>query len=181
MLRTSPLKFYGSLEVATCEDAIKSPSPPLATIKHELGEQALIALLTLMIADAVEFFNVGKSMTGEQIVQTSKLIFKDYFYLKPDDFKLCFDNAKRGKYGTMYDRMDGAVVFSWLEKYSESRLNKGEEMSMEKWNEEKKIDRSVAQMFRQRQDVEDREMHRIKVSEFQRQNSKPPEAPKDAA
>lgn len=39
-----------------------------------------------------------------------------------DDFKLCFNNAKRGKYGRVYDRIDGNIIYEWLQKYSEERV-----------------------------------------------------------
>lgn len=169
------MQFYSSLEVATYDQAINSQSPPLATIKAELGEQQLLAILTLIIADAVEFFNIGKSMTGEQIVSTAKLIAKDYYYLKPEDFKLCFDNAKRGKYGKLFDRLDGMIIMEWLETYSGSRANRAEEINTEKHNEGKAIDNRVNRFFQQRRDNEAKEMHRIQVEQFRREtnNNKP--------
>lgn len=173
MLKTSPEKFYGSLEVTKYEDAIKSPSPPLATIKAELGEQQLLAILTLIIADAVEFFNIGKSMTGEQIVSTAKLIAKDYYYLKPEDFKLCFENAKRGKYGKLFDRLDGMIIMEWLENYSGSRANKAEEINLEKHNEGKAIDHRHNQRIQRERDAQEREFHKVQVERFKQDNTKP--------
>ena len=60
-------------------------------------------------------------MKHEQIVTTAELILNDYWALKPEDLKLCFDNAKKGKYGKIYDRIDGQIIFEWLELYLEER------------------------------------------------------------
>lgn len=173
--KTSPLELYNTLQVATVDDAINSKSPALVTMKAEYGETLMLANLTLFIIDAVKFFSIGKSMDADQVAQTAKLIAKDYYYLKPEDFKLCFDNAKRGKYGQLFDRLDGAVIFGWLEKYIEGRLNRSEEKYQEKHNENKLFERQRAQAHRSDVDNREKEFHRVSVQEFYKQNSKPPE------
>lgn len=173
--KTSPSKLYENLQVATVDDAINSKSPALVTMKAEYGETLMLANLTLFIIDAVKFFSIGKSMDADQVAQTAKLIAKDYYYLKPEDFKLCFDNAKRGKYGQLFDRLDGAVIFGWLENYVNGRLNRGEEMSTEKHNENKLFYSQRAQAHRSDADNREREFHKVQVQEFYKQNLKPPE------
>ena len=42
-----------------------------------------------IIIDVVMFFNVGKIMNDNQAAQTADLIIEEYYFLKPDDFKLC--------------------------------------------------------------------------------------------
>lgn len=61
-------------------------------------------------------------MGQEQIVQTIRLITEDFYYFNIEDFKLCFNNAKRGLYGKIYDRIDGNIIYEWLQKYSEERV-----------------------------------------------------------
>ncbi|WP_410962762.1 hypothetical protein, partial [Salmonella sp. SAL4446] len=80
-------------------------------------------LLTIAVVDLVKFFNVGKTMGAEQVAQTVNFILSDFWMLKIDDVKLCFDNAKRGKYGKVYDRMDGAVILEWLQTHFEARTS----------------------------------------------------------
>ena len=67
------------------------------------------------------FFNVGKIMNDNQAAQTADLIIEEYYFLKPDDFKLCFNRAKKGLYGKVYDRIDGAVILEWLGRYEKER------------------------------------------------------------
>lgn len=174
--KTSPSELYKNLQVATVDDALQSKSPALVTMKSEYGEAVMLATLSLFIIDAVKFFNIGKSMDADQVAQTAKLIAKDYYYLKPEDFRLCFDNAKRGKYGQLFDRLDGAVIFGWLENYVNGRLNRGEELSLAKHNEGRKFDEGVARMIRGREDAKEREVHRIQVEQFRKNNSTKPAA-----
>lgn len=60
-------------------------------------------------------------MTGGQLVETVSLIVKHYGHFKPEDFKLCFEEVKKGTYGPLYDRIDGQMIMSWLKQYDEQR------------------------------------------------------------
>lgn len=106
----------------TVDDALKSLTPPLAVVRKEYGEQSLQAILVIILNDVIKFFNVGKTVGQEQLVQTIRLIIEDFYYFNIEDFKLCFNNAKRGFYGKVYDRIDGNIIYEWLQKYSESRV-----------------------------------------------------------
>lgn len=69
-------------------------------------------------------------MGAVQMAQTADLIIDEYFFLKPDDFKLCFSNAKKGIYGKVYDRIDGQVIFEWLNAYNRDRALEAESLSV---------------------------------------------------
>jgi hypothetical protein len=96
-------------------------------IRKSIGEMGLNALLTHIVTDTVLFFNVGKTMTQLQIAQTVQLIVEDFDYLALEDLKVCFKNAKKGLYGKLYDRIDGAVIIQWIETYEKERLKAFEE------------------------------------------------------
>lgn len=89
-----------------------------------------MALLNVIIIDLVQFFSLGKNMSDAQIKSTVQLIIMDYAHLKPEDFKLCFNKAKRGEYGKVYDRLDGQVILMWLEEYSNYRADTSEGMNI---------------------------------------------------
>ena len=59
----------------------------------------LRAFMVNIIIDLVMFFNVGKTMKDTQAAQTADLIIEEFYFFKPDDFKLCFNRAKKGLYG----------------------------------------------------------------------------------
>lgn len=86
-------------------------------MKKEVGEHVLNAFLVEAVSDLVMFFNVGKSMNEQQLVQVVKLIAEKYYYLRPSELKYCFNQSKMGRYGKLYDRIDGGIIFDWLDKY----------------------------------------------------------------
>lgn len=89
----------------------------LRKIKSAYGEHELLKFLYLIITDTTNFFNVGKNMTSQQIEQTAELILQKHPGLSLEDLKLCFNNGKSGEYGKQYDRIDGAIIFDWIDKY----------------------------------------------------------------
>lgn len=84
-------------------------------------------------------------MNEVQVIQTVDLIYSEYPFFKFEDFKLCFNNAKIGKYGISYDRVDGQIIFEWLNTYSNERALEAERMNINTHasqirNESEKID-----------------------------------------
>lgn len=91
-----------------------------------------IEALVFLIADVVQFLNVGKTMNSAQVLATAKLLIEDTESknLKPDDFKICFNNAKKGVYGKTFDRIDGQIIFEWVRAYVSERMDLAENMSI---------------------------------------------------
>lgn len=99
----------------------------------EHGLMKVKALLTILISETVEFFSVGKRMGDVQIAHTIDLILEDFSVYKPDYFILCFNRAKKGKYGKQYDRIDGQIIFEWLNQFDyEYTIELEHEREMEK-------------------------------------------------
>jgi hypothetical protein len=67
-------------------------------------------------------------MNANQVINTAEMILDAYGYLKIDDFKLCFNQAKRGAYGPVY-RMDGNVILAWIKQYANDRWDAADETS----------------------------------------------------
>ena len=51
-------------------------------------------------------------MSDTQVAMTVDLIIEEYPYMKTDDFKLCFKNAMKMKYGESYNRIDGQLLWA---------------------------------------------------------------------
>ena len=66
-------------------------------------------------------------MNENQLAQTINLLVEDFYYLNIEDFKLCFNNAKKGRYGKIYDRIDGMIIYEWVRMYAEDRVKAAEE------------------------------------------------------
>lgn len=95
------------------------------------GDLFLKGLIVIILSDVVSFFNVGKSMDSEnQIPSTADLIIQEFPFLKVEDFKLCFNNAKKGAYGRLYDRLDGQIIFEWINTYCSERSLEAERINI---------------------------------------------------
>jgi hypothetical protein len=115
--------------LTSVEQILKSESPSFALIKNQPNGNAIAqAMLSKLMIDFVNYLNIGKSMGEAQIVETVKLMLEDYAVLKPDDFVLFFNRAKKGNYGKAYDRMDGMVIFEWLEMFMQERTQEIEQI-----------------------------------------------------
>lgn len=73
-------------------------------------------------------------MTATQVAITVNLIIEEYPYMKTDDFKLCFKNAMKMKYGENYNRIDGSIIMGWLCEYNKERCAIADNQS---WNKHK--------------------------------------------
>ena len=115
------MPYYKALHPKTVNDVFQSPSCSIAVMNKNFGEMKLRAFMVNIIIDLVMLFNVGKTMKDTQAAQTADLIIEEFYFFKPDDFKLCFNRAKKGLYGKVYDRIDGAVILEWLGRYEQER------------------------------------------------------------
>jgi hypothetical protein len=122
--KETPKQYWITLQVTTANQAINSNSVQISTLKkQENGEIIAKAFIAFVVTELVTSFNVGKTMNDMQIGFAVNGIQSDYYFLKIDELKYCFDQAKKGRYGTMYDRIDAAVIFEWIEKYLEERID----------------------------------------------------------
>lgn len=123
--RISPKEYSKEVikQNLTVEDAIKSPTPHLSVLMKLHSEAEIKAVLVLMLVDHIKFFNVGKSMNETQVVQTVNLILSEYSGYKLEDFAVCFKNRKLGKYGKLYDVLDGSIIMQDLATYDNERMS----------------------------------------------------------
>lgn len=76
------------------------------------------------------FINVGKAMTDEQTFETAMLVVQEFPNLNIADINLIFKNAKMGRYGKQYDRLDGQLILQWFELYFDERCEEAAENSI---------------------------------------------------
>jgi hypothetical protein len=128
-------------------------TPALATLGKYQSEALAIGILCKLIGDTCDFFNVGGNMTDIQIQQTAIMIIDSYHWFNIYDFTLCFKNAKVGKYGKLYDRLDGAVILQWLEAYNQERLGAAQLHTQQENRKQKEASKQmhpkVAAIFKQ--------------------------------
>jgi hypothetical protein len=94
-----------------------SSSKCLAYIRKNEGENVVKLILSSAIDQLQTYFSLDRVMTPYQIQMTIDLIEETFYYFSPDDFRACFRGAMSGKYGKIYNRLDGAVIMEWLRMY----------------------------------------------------------------
>lgn len=109
-------------------------------METESSEIAVKALLSILLIDTLDFLNVGKTMNDRQIAQTVDLILEDYSVYKIDYFVLCFNRAKKGHYGKLFDRVDGQIILDWLARFD---FEYQDEIESERINEKKRHEKDV--------------------------------------
>lgn len=95
--------------------------PSIVSLKMNFGTDFIQAYIEGWVVNIREFINVGKKMTDEQTQETAMLIVDEYYNLNLADINFIFKNAKLGKYGKYYDRLDGQIILSWFEEHFNNR------------------------------------------------------------
>ena len=96
-------------------------SKSLAYLKKHESPEAVKVMLGSQIEQVQLFFNLERVMTPYQIDMTIDIIEENFYYFSQDDFRKCFRGAMSGKYGKIYNRLDGAVIMEWLRAYDIER------------------------------------------------------------
>lgn len=82
----------------------------------------LIDEICLLIIDLQKFFDTKRSMDEEQIVEIAEMIVGEYRNLYVLDLAFCFKQGKLGKYGKVYDRLDGGIILDWVREWDKKRV-----------------------------------------------------------
>lgn len=128
-LRKSPEQYFAVLRPKTFHDVFTGHEPSVAAVVARYGVTFTRAMAGYLVAECSEFFNVTKPMTEMQIAVTTELIIEEYPYFTVADLKLCFKNAMKGRYGEIYNRIDGSVIMGWLRRYNVERCTEADRIS----------------------------------------------------
>lgn len=108
-------------------------------------EEALADDLEWLLLDTVKYFDVPKSAILEYARGLAEDIMMDYPHFTIEDVAVCFQKAKDGVYGEIYNRLDGQIVKRWLREYSDNRTevverkNASRHMALKAGNNEGRI------------------------------------------
>lgn len=87
------------------------------------NEELAVRSVTGLLLMFSEYFNVSSTFTEVQAVQTASLFLEEYPVESIEDLILCLKNAKLGKYGKIYNRIDGSMLFEWFSKYLDEKYS----------------------------------------------------------
>jgi hypothetical protein len=105
--------------------------PMLIELRRE-NEEELLDTLQLMILEIVKFHKTTELMTPAQIFETAFMVMDTFKGLTLEDVALCFYQAKRGQFGEIYNRIDGAVILNWLHGYQDRMRAVGMERELQR-------------------------------------------------
>ena len=111
--------------------AIEAQTPSLAAINKKFGYDFTQAYIEGWIVNLRDFLNVGKKMTDQQTQETAMMILDEFYNITIADINLIFKKAKLGHWGQIYDRLDGQVILSWVDKYFNERCRAAAEISIQ--------------------------------------------------
>lgn len=80
--------------------------------------------LILILNDLRLFFQVDNMISTDGLYSLCDLILTEYRSLTLEEIAICMAKAKKGEYGQLFNRLDGAIIMGWLKKYDEERLQR---------------------------------------------------------
>lgn len=90
--------------------------PPLRALAEQ-DELSTIDELQLLIIWLLENLNISNTLSAEQIENIAVLILEEYGGMRLEDIALVMRSAIKGAYGTIYNRLDAAIILDWLNKH----------------------------------------------------------------
>lgn len=73
--------------------------------------------IVLILNDLRLFFQVDNMISTDGLYSLCGIITSEYKNLTLEEIAMCMNNAKLGNYGKLYNRLDGAIILSWLKQY----------------------------------------------------------------
>lgn len=114
------MRKYG--QVNSLVKAINSGAETLAKINKTYGREFVESYIQMWIININEFLNYSRMMSENQIIETSMLVYDEYYFLNIAEIKMIFTDVKKGLYGNLYEGIDGLKILSWFKKYYEKRM-----------------------------------------------------------
>lgn len=120
---------YNFKSIQSVKDAMGNNSPSLVVMKKK--DSALTDnILKLMIAKTARAFNLTRNIEPAQIVDLVTDLEQDFYFLKLSEVFYVLKQARMGKMGKLYERLDQPTIISWFSDYVEKRMEISEEESL---------------------------------------------------
>jgi hypothetical protein len=106
----------------------------LIRFKKDVGDDNALFLLSTLIKRQSEFFNLVDNITDKQSVDIATLMMEEFPFISVEDLVVCFRFAKTGKelYEKPMSRLDGRIIFNWLNQYIEEKYDRIELLEKQK-------------------------------------------------
>lgn len=163
------------LSIRTLEDALNAETPTLATIKKGLGEQVIFPYIQLWLMSLNDSLNVKYKLTGYQVEEISRELYRDYYFLSIAELHVFFRNIKMGKFGDMHGILSPDKFFQWLDKFTNERVNKFEGDNIYKDKDLKSQEYFIDFEIKERKEKKEKDFKDFYANFIKSQNQKPPQ------
>lgn len=113
--------FIRVSEIESGLSVSKSLESGLQIYEAKKQDPAMVVKLIARLIDLTSvFFNVNKNIDEYQLFMIANEVADNFQYENIEDLILCFKYARAGRYGSfsqLYGRIDGEVIFNWLNQY----------------------------------------------------------------
>jgi len=135
-----------------------------------------IDLLVVMIVMMQDFLDVTEKMEDKHVNDLAVTIISDFGSLTLEDVALCLKNGKTGKYGKLWNRINGSVVYQWLTAYTDDQSRRFQDVMSERHEIVKDYQRQVGRHSDDRNKaVENGKTAGTLYREFYKKGLKPPD------
>jgi len=122
---------YNFKAIRTINEAMKNESPSLVVMQKKDKDMA-DNIMKLMLAKTARSFNITRNIEPGQIIELVETLNSEYYYLKLSEVFYILKQAKLGKFGKTYERLDEPTILSWFNTYAEERFEISEQESLKK-------------------------------------------------
>jgi hypothetical protein len=140
-------KLQRNLKVTNVKEALSLKTPTIGAITREFGVKKAETYIKLWIINLNEIINVKRPLKDFQIDECAMNIVEDYKHISIADINLIFKNAKKGKYGELYETLSIDKICQWFESYFDERMNVAETLSIQESNSYKVNDRKPVKVI----------------------------------
>lgn len=160
------LQKHNFATIKTIQDAMKNGSSCLVTMKNT---EPILAgnILKLMIAKTARAFNLTRNIEPAQIECLVEDLQVDFYYLKLSEIYFVLKEARMGRLGKTYERLDQPTIMKWFQDYSEQRLAIGEANYLAQheqhtsYEKDRKYDGYISKLFTEQQKEQQKKVMNI--------------------
>jgi hypothetical protein len=127
-------------------------------------------MLGYMVAAMAKSFNLARNIDVSQIPSVVETIQAEYYFIKLSEIYFIFREARMGRFGKTYERMDEPTIIGWFDNYVENRLNTAEQESLRNHDQntyiekERKYEGFISNLHREQEDYENKRIHNLAFS-----------------
>ncbi len=125
-------------------ECVEAQTPTIGEIVHFQGPDQIGAYIEGNITSLCDFLNLRGTMNDAQLLTTAEIVISEFPNITIADINYIFRQAKIGRMGEFYGRIDGQMILSWFNRHFDERCVYCAEMSMLESGQYRGLDRALA-------------------------------------